>query len=289
MLKSLLPAGLCFVLMGILSGGVAAGPSFEAGIKAIEAKFGGRVGVTVIDPATGKQLSHRGDERFAMCSTFKWALAAAILKEVDEGRMTLDERIAFGDRDLLSYAPVTKARVGEGAMSVRDLAAAAVSLSDNTAANLLLAKIGGPEGLTAFLWNTGDAVTRLDRTEPTLNENREGDQRDTTTPDAMAKSLQKLLTGDTLSPASRDLLVQWLEETSTGKDRLRGGFPADWRAGDKTGTCGSRGAVNDVAVAWPPGRGPVFVASYLSDSDASYADLYAAHAEIGKLVAETVR
>lgn len=254
-------------------------------LRDIEATKGVRLGVFAVDTATERELVYRADERFAMCSTFKWALAAAVLALVDSGALALDERVPYGPGDLLEYAPVTRAAVGEGAMTVEALAAAAVSVSDNTAANLLLAKVGGPAGFTEFVRSWGDKVTRLDRVEPFLNENIAGDPRDTTSPRAMVGLMRSVLCGDeALSPASRDRLLQWLLECQTGNNRLRAGFPRDWIVGDKTGS-GWHNAVNDVAIATPPGRAPVLVAVYLNGGSTELSALEDAHADVARLVA----
>ena len=245
--------------------------------------MGGRVGVFAIDTGSGEQLAHRADERFAMCSTFKWVLVAAVLARADRGQVSMDERVPYRESDLLEYAPTTRARVADGFMNVEALAKAAITNSDNTAANLLLAKVGGPQGLTLFTRQLGDAVTRLDRDEPTLNENIRGDLRDTTSPRAMANLMRLVLCGDVLSRANRDRLIAWLYACETGRERLRAGIPAAWMVGDKTGT-GQQGAVNDVALVVPPGRAPIVIAAYLSDSDSSLASLNAAHAEISRIV-----
>ena len=247
----------------------------------IEARVGGRIGVYALDTATERSLAHRADERFAMCSTFKWALAAAVLAR---GDLPLDRAIPYGERDLLDHAPTTRARLGEGAMTARDLAHAAVVVSDNTAANLLLAEIGGPAGLTRFMRDAGDGTTRLDRDEPSLNENAPGDPRDTTTPRAMVGLMRAVLCGAVLPAERRALLVEWMRACETGKERLRAGLPPTWSVGDKTGT-GRRGAVNDVAIAWPPGRAPILVAAYTSDGESAVGPLAAAHAEIAREVA----
>ena len=253
-------------------------------VAEIEASVGGRVGVFAIDTGTGRQLAHRADELFAMCSTFKWVLAAAILVGVDRGQLSLDERVSYGPSDFLEYAPVVREHVDEGALTVEVLARAVVTVSDNTAANLLLAKVGGPAGLTRFVRSMGDLVTRLDRTEPTLNSNEPGDPRDTTSPRAMVGLMRRVLSGDTLSKTSRERLLSWLRDCETGKERLRAGFPRNWIVGDKTGT-GARGAVNDVAIAMPPGRAPVLVAAYMSGGGAGSTALQAAHSDVGQLVA----
>ncbi|HEX7719372.1 MAG TPA: class A beta-lactamase, partial [Woeseiaceae bacterium] len=245
----------------------------------------GRVGVMVLDTDSGETLEHRADERFAMCSTFKWVLAAAVLERVDHGELRLEQNLHFGENDLLDYAPVAREHISKGSLTIDELCAASVSISDNTAANLLLEQVGGPSGVTAFLRRHGDAVTRLDRNEPTLNTNLPGDPRDTTTPRAMVGTMNALLVGDALSAASRQRLLQWLKDAATGLARLRAGLPPDWVVGDKTGT-GVNGAANDVAIAWPPGRAPILIASYLSDSDAAPDTLNRAHEAIGAAVAQ---
>ena len=170
-------------------------------------------------------------------------------------------------------------------MTVGELCSATVSLSDNTAANLLLARHGGPAGFTAFVRSLGDGTTRLDRTEPTLNEAKVGDPRDTTTPLAMLQTLQKLVLGDVLTAPSRAWLQRWLVETSTGDKRLRAGVPG-WKVGDKTGTAGDSGTANDVAVLWPPAGGaPVLVTCYLTRSTAKPEQRDAAIAQVARAVA----
>lgn len=254
-----------------------------ASIADIEAKVGGRVGVFAVDTGNGKVLAHRPDERFAMCSTFKWVLAATVLAQVERNLLSLSDRVLYGQADLLAYAPVTSKHATEGFMTVSDLTRAAIVVSDNTAANLLLSKLGGPSVVTEFARSCGDAVTRLDRNEPTLNDNEAGDLRDTTSPRAMATLMSNVLCGNRLSSASRDLLLQWLRDCETGYDRLRSKLPKDWLVGDKTGT-GEHGAVNDVAIAIPPGRSPILIAAFLSEGRADRPALVAAHASISRLV-----
>jgi beta-lactamase class A len=252
----------------------------------MEAREGGRLGVFVRDTGAGATIEHRADERFPMCSTFKLLAAAAALKRVDQGAERLDRKIAYGPSDLLEYAPVAKAHVAEGGMTVADLCAAAIDWSDNTAGNLILESIGGPSGFTEFARSLGDPVTRLDRNEPTLNESLPGDPRDTTSPRAMAGAMQKVLAGDALSGASRSQLQTWLIGDKVGDKRLRAGLPPSWRIGDKTGT-GDRGSTNAVAIIWPPGRAPLIATVYYTGSSASVDARNAVHKEIGALIAET--
>jgi beta-lactamase class A len=195
-------------------------------LRELEKKARGRLGVAVLDTGSNKTLGHKDDERFPMCSTFKFVLAGAILARVDKGQEHLDRRIAFTKADLLEYAPVATARLGEGSLSVVELCDASVTISDNTAANLLLASVGGPEGLTTFIRSLGDKVTRLDRNEPTLNEATPGDPRDTTTPTAMVGTLKELVLGNALSAKSREMLTNWLLGDTRGRARLRAGVGA---------------------------------------------------------------
>ena len=249
----------------------AAGPSepaqrLQQEFARIELATTGRLGVAAFDMETGLRANHRGDERFPMCSTFKAMLSAAVLHRVDRGESSLDQRMQIEAKDILAYAPVTKQHVGTS-MTVSELCVAVGTLSDNTAANLLLREIGGPAGLTAFFRTIGDNVSRLDRWEVELNEAVPGDPRDTTSPVAMLKNLQRVALGDVLQPASRQRLVDWMVANKTGDARLRAGVPRDWRVGDKTGT-GERGTYNDIGVFWPPGRKPIIVTVYLTGASA---------------------
>lgn len=253
-------------------------------LAALERRHGGRLGVAILDTATGRRINHRGEERFPMCSTFKWLLAAQVLARLDRSEESLDRRIVFAESDLVSYSPVTEKHTGEPGMTMGELCEAAVTLSDNTAANLMLASGGGPAGFTAFARSIGDEWTRLDRIEPALNEATPGDPRDTTTPAAMLRDLQAVLLGDVLSPASREQLIAWLVATRTGDARLRAGLPG-WRVGDKTGT-GAHAVTNDVAIAWPPGGAPWLVTAYYTGADtASQAERDAVIADVGRIVA----
>ena len=222
----------------------------------LERRFDARLGVYALDTGTGRELAHRGDERFAMCSVFKALAAAAVLHRTPPEY--LDKRVQFTQADLVDPSPVAAQHVADG-MTIRELCDAAVRYSDNTAGNLLLADLGGPAEITAFARSLGDDVTRLDRTEPELNSAIPGDERDTTTPRAIAGSFRALVLGDHLDPADRDLFTQWLVGNKTGDERIRAGMPPGWRVGDKTGT-GSYGTANDVAILWPPGAAPIALA-----------------------------
>lgn len=253
----------------------------------IERRVGGRLGVAVLDTGSGRRIGHRADERFPMCSTFKLLLAAMVLSRVDAGRESLERVLPYGEADLLDYAPITRAHVHEGGMSVAALCAAAIEYSDNTAANVLLRTIGGPSALTGYLRSLGDPSTRLDRTEPTLNSAIPGDPRDTTTPAAMLEDVRRVVLGDALSGHSRDLLRGWLVANTTGAGKLRAGLPPGWRVGDKTGS-GAHGATNDVAVLWPTAKAPVLVAAYLVDTAAPAGERNAALADVGRIVAAAI-
>lgn len=241
---------------------------FTARLKELETASGGRLGVTLLEIGTGVQSGQRMDERFPMCSTFKVLASGAILQRVDRGEEDLGRRIYYNETDLVTYSPETQKHVGPVGMTVAELCKAAITLSDNTAGNLLLASIGGPQGLTAFARSLGDDVTRLDRIETELNEALPGDPRDTTTPNAMASDLRALVLGNVLSSKSRTQLVTWLTANTTGGKRIRAGLPIDWTVGDKTGS-GSRGTANDVAVIWRQARPPIIMTIYLTGATTS--------------------
>lgn len=262
------------------------GKELAAAVDAAEARGHCRLGVAVLDLATGARFSHRGAERFPMCSTFKFPLSAAVLHASERARLSLDRRVPIRAADMLGNSPITKQHVGQ-TMRVVDLCHATMTVSDNAAANLLLPLIGGTDGFTAFMRSLGDTATRLDRMEPHLNEGTPGDPRDTTTPEAMVAAMRAMLFGTRLNAASRAQLIRWLVANKTGATRLRAGLPRGWRVGDKTGTGAT--SANDVAVIWPhAGRPPLLVASYLTDSRAAEADRYAVHADVARAIAASV-
>lgn len=256
-------------------------------LRQIEAKSGGRLGVAIFDSHSGQTYAYRGDERFPMCSTFKLLASAFVLKRVDQGKEQLTRRIRYQKTDLVPYSPVTEQHTGAGGMTVAELCEAAITQSDNTAANLLLHSFGGPAQLTAYMRASGDKMTRLDRIEPHLNEAAPGDPRDTTTPAAMVSSLREILLGGNLSSTSRQQLTDWLLANKTGDKRLRALLPSGWRVADKTGT-GDQGTANDIGMLLSPDGTPLLVASYLTGAPGPAAARDAVHAQVGRLAASLV-
>jgi beta-lactamase class A len=259
---------------------------FVQSLREIEKTTGGRLGVAFLDTRSQATLGYRMDERFPMCSTFKLLAVAALLSKVDAGREDLSRHVTLPADRLLPNSPMTKDHTREG-MTLAQLCEAAVTMSDNTAANLILKCIGGPPGFTAYARSIGDTATRLDRIEPALNHVAPGDPRDTTTPAAMLATLKTLVLGTALAPASRERLVSWFEGCKTGDARLRAGVPKGWKVGDKTGT--SDESTNDIAVFWPPDRPPIVMTAYLTGvKSASDDQRNAAIASVGRAVAETL-
>src|SRR2546430_3358381 len=256
-------------------------------ISAIEARIGGRIGVAALDTTNSEHIDYRADERFPMCSTFKFLAAAVVLKYVDDKQEKLEQFVPYDAKEILEYAWVTKEHRKDGGMTLGALCAAAIEQSDNTAGNLLLNAIGGPIGLTNFVRTLGDRVTRLDRIEPELNSAIPGDERDTTTPAAICSDMQRLLLGGTLSEASRRQLEDWLQRNETGAPMIRAGVPKNWIVGDKTGR-GSNGATNDIAIMRPPGRAPILLAIYSVGSTATPNDRAASVAELTEVGVESM-
>jgi beta-lactamase class A len=257
-------------------------------LTAYERETGGRVGLYAENVVTGAKIAWRAEERFVMCSTFKASLASFVLARIDQGKDHLESMIAYGPENLLEYAPVAKQNIGKNAkasMSVADMCAATVELSDNTCANLLLARVGGPSALTTFWRSTGDTVTRLDHNEPELNRSPPGDPNDTTTPVAMVGNLRRFLLGEVLSLDSRQRLTGWMLNCKTGDNRLRAGLPKDWKVADKTGNSG-KDAVGDIAAVWSKPERPVLVAAYVQGGSPTEPQFKALFTEIGRMVGE---
>jgi beta-lactamase class A len=237
-----------------------------------------------VDTGTGGTLAYRAGERFLMCSTFKLPLVARVYQRVGEGAESLERVIPFGAGDVLEHAPVTSRHADGKGMTVAALVDAVLEASDNTAANLLLASVGGPQGLTGWLRTLGDTVTRLDRTEPALNTPLAGRDDDTTTPAAMVADLRRILLGGALPDALRKRLLDGLEAGAIGAARLKAGLPKGWRIAHKTGS-GDDGATNDIGILFPPGRPPILVAAYYIGSKAPREAREAVLAEVARLVA----
>lgn len=294
-LRGLIPTLVAVMLVACAGQSSSSLDNASRALAELEQASGGRLGVYALDTGSGRTLAWRGDERFGMCSTFKLLLAAVVLQAHERGEIDGRATIAFGQEDLVPHAPVISAKLAEGShgMSAIELARATQLTSDNVAANLLIRDLGGPEAITARWRAMDDHVTRLDRYEPEMNRVPDGELRDTTTPQAMAETVARLMGDEVLSAAGRDELAGWLVETQTGLKRLRAGFPADWRAGDKTGSAiwaGMANKTNDVAVLWPPGRAPVIVAAYY-DADGHHPGGIRAQdeevlAQVGRIVAE---
>ena len=263
---------------------------FGALLRIVEASANGTLGAAVLDTGTGRVWGHADYARFPHLSSFKLSLAALVLHLDETGEVDADERLRWTRADLLDYAPFARERLEQGA-TLRELAEATQTLSDNTAANVLLRRLGGPERLTAYWRSLGDTASRLDRTEPELNNVPPGEIMDTTTPAAMARTLGTLLYGDALGEAARTTLKRWMAETRTGANRVRAGLPPDWPAGDKTGTSlwpGIASVYVDVGYVELPGHAPLTFAAYFraARQDVSIdKDAEAVLAEVGRAIA----
>ncbi|BDR08797.1 class A beta-lactamase [Comamonas thiooxydans] len=263
----------------------AAAKTLSDELAALEIEAQGRLGLYVLDTVSGAEAGWRGDERFPMCSTFKTLLAARMLYLAQRDEIRLWRKLYYSPSEVVAWSPISEKRAGaNGGMTVQELCEAMVLVSDNTAANVLLEASGGPAALTQWLRELGDGTTRLDRNEPSLNTALPGDERDTTTPQAMVQSLQKLLLGDVLEGYARALLQQWLVDSRTGDKRVRAGMPGDWKAGGKTGS-GERGTACDTLIVWPTAQSaPLLVTAYLTGSQLDGAGREAVLARAGEAI-----
>jgi len=256
-------------------------------IRKIEETLDGRIGVAILDRETGRKQLYNADARFPLNSTFKTLACGALLARVDAGNDSMDRRITFNDTDLVEYSPVTKTRTGAQGMSLLEICSAAMTHSDNTAANLVLGALGGTDMLTQFLRSIGDNISRLDRMEPQLNQAIPGDLRDTTTPAAMAASLETLVFGDILTAYSRKMLKDWLIGNKVSGALIRKAVPPNWKVGDRTGA-GDFGSRSITAIIWPPERRPIIVVIYITETQASFDARNAAIVQIGAAIAEFI-
>jgi beta-lactamase class A len=290
--RAALIGGTALLLTGASPPAAANSAARVADFRALERRAKGRLGAYVLDPVSGVKFGWRENERFTHCSSFKMSLAAMLLAKADQNEIDLAEVLHWTTADMLSVSPITEARIDTG-LAVEDLARAALVTSDNTAANVLLRRFGGPAQLTRFWRSIGDDVSRLDRYEPELNQTPPGTELDTTTPAAMAATTAALIHGKTLSPASRAKLKAWMREVKTGHDRIRSGFPAGWDSGDKTGTGigKTKHTYVDLAFGGPAGRVPLIVTAYFEPArlvEPMDPVATAALAEVGRIAAASL-
>jgi beta-lactamase class A len=251
---------------------------------ALETQYDADLGVYAVDTASGRTVEYHADDRVAFCSTFKALAAAEVLRLTTPA--DLDERVTYSTADLMPNSLIAEQHL-EGGMSMREILDAAVRDSDNTAANILLQRLGGPKGFEQRLREIGDTVSSADRFEIALSEAKPGDERDTTTPRAIAGDLREYVLGDVLLPEDRIQLIDLLIRNKTGDKTIRSGVPSQWLVGDKTGS-GGYGTRNDIAVLWPPNRAPIVLAvmSKRRQKDANYED--ALIAQSAGVVVETL-
>ena len=258
----------------------------RAAVQGEETALAARVGMAV-RTGGGLVFAYRGDERFPLDSTHKAFSCAALLARAERGDTSLQRRVVIVATDLVPYSPITENNIAPASMSLAEHCAAALGYSDNTAANVVLGAVGGPQGVTDYFRGLGDEASRLDRTETDLNEATPGDIRDTTTPAAAAADLDKLLLGDALKPTSRERLKQWMRDDKVAGPLLRAALPDDWNIADKTGA-GGHGSRGVVAALWPPKRPPVVVTIYLTDTPATLDARNAAIARLGVALKEAL-
>jgi len=249
-------------------------------IKQVEQKLGARVGVSVFDISANESWNYNGDDKFPLMSTFKALACAKLLADVEKGIQSFDTSMVIKESSLIAWSPVAEKRIGEK-MNLKQACSAAMLMSDNTATNIVLTGIKGPKALTQFMRSMGDNVTRLDRIEPDLNEALDGDERDTTTPNAMVKSLHKLLFGDVLSHDSKQQLKQWMIDNKVTGSLLRSVLPKNWSIADRSGS-GGFGSRGITAVVWSEQHAPIIISIYLTQTSASFAQRNKAIADIGK-------
>ncbi len=276
-------SALLFALTGMTASTLAAGDTLLETVRAVETRLGGRVGIFVHDTGSNERWAYRADEHFPLSSTFKPFACAAILSRIENGGERLHRVVEFDEADLVTYSPITKERVNSVGMSIAELCEATLTMSDNTAGNLVLESLGGPKALTDYMRAIGDETTRLDRWEPDLNEGTPGDKRDTTTPRAAAGSLHRLVLGHVLSLSSREQLTIWMENDKVADALLRAALPGNWRIADKSGA-GGYGARSIIAIMWPPSGAPIVAAVYMAENEASFAERNQAIAEIGAAI-----
>ncbi len=275
---------ICFCLFPSRVFAINSAPLLQQ-IQTIEKELEVSIGVSVYKPEHGVVWSYHGDQRFPMMSTFKTLACAKMLVDADKGTLNQNDLAMIKPEDLIAYSPVLDKLTGKS-ISLNDACQATLQTSDNTAANLILEKIGGPSALTLFMRTMGDNVTRLDRNEPELNEGAKNDLRDTTTPNAMSQSLSALMTGTVLSDSSRVQLENWMENNKVADELLRSVLPKGYHIADRTGA-GGFGSRGIIAFVWSENTESLIIVIYLTQTEASIEQRNQAIVKIGKNIFDT--
>lgn len=257
----------------------------DESIASIEQRISGRIGVSVLDSSNQQQWHYRGNERFPMMSTFKTLACAKMLHDADSGELDKNALAPITSDKLIPWSPVTEKMVGSS-ITVSKACEATMETSDNTAANIVLHSIGGPQALTEFLRLNQDDVTRLDRVEPELNQALSGDQRDTTTPNAMNTTLHRLLFEGALNPGSKNQLIAWMQGNTVSDSLLRSILPQGWSIADRSGA-GANGSRGFSGAIWADNRKPLVISIYLTQTDLSMSERNQIINEIGGLIFQT--
>ncbi|GAA4649947.1 class A beta-lactamase [Kistimonas scapharcae] len=265
----------------------ASSDSVEQVINRVEKTLHAHVGVSVYDTATQKHWSYNGDERVPLMSTFKTLACAKLLNDVAKGRVTLHHPVTVEKASLVSWSPVLEKYSGQ-TITLEQACVATLQMSDNSAANIILKQIGGPEALTQYLRDLGDTTTRLDRYETELNEARPGDPRDTTTPNAITATLNALLFGKALSSEAQKQLTQWMKDNQVADSLLRSVLPAGWQIADRSGA-GGYGSRGITAVVWAENHAPFIVSIYITQTNASFEQRNEAIVNIGEGIFDQYR
>lgn len=290
--------------------------ALEAEIRRLSAPAGGVVGVAAwrLD-GDGPRVLVNGGQRFPMASTFKVAIAGALLAAVDDGRLSLEQMVSVAPDAHIPSAIIADRFIHPGvSLSLANLMELMLTQSDNTATDIVMELAGGPARVTEWVRAQGienlrvdrdtgallrdffelpdgpflEALTEAEKADPQLvqkgahpNPHFYGDVRDTSTPEAMAGLLTRIFNGRALSPRSTELLIGMMQRCRTGEGRLKGRLPAGTEVAHKTGTIG--GTLNDVGVISLPGdAGQLVVAVLIRESGRPFADREQAIAEIAR-------
>ncbi|MBS9920589.1 CARB family carbenicillin-hydrolyzing class A beta-lactamase [Vibrio alginolyticus] len=251
-------------------------------ISLLEQQTSSRIGVSVWDTQADERWDYRGDERFPLMSTFKTLACAKMLSDMDSGKLSKNATAKVDERSIVVWSPVMDKLAGQNTR-IEHACEAAMLMSDNTAANLVLNEIGGPKAVTMFLRTIGDKATRLDRIEPRLNEATPGDSRDTTTPNAILNTLRTLVEGETLSYESRVQLKIWMQDNKVSDSLMRSVLPTGWSIADRSGA-GGHGSRGINAIIWKENHRPVYISIYVTETELSLQTRDQLVAQISQLI-----
>lgn len=220
-------------------------------LKKVEDKYDANIGVYALNTATDEEITFNEDKRFAYASTFKALSSAMLLEKTPHNK--LNKKVHVSKEDIVPYSPVLEKFINKD-ITIKKLIEATMLYSDNTANNMIIEELGGYKEVNKRLKSLDDKTTKPSRMEPELNNYNPKNNKDTSTPQAFGKTLNKLINDGRLSKENKTFLIDLMINNKSGDTLIKKGAPKNFKVADKSGQAITYASRNDVAFVYPKGE-----------------------------------